>query len=94
VSGKPTGFIVGESAQLKKGDKSVAVAKQYVGVVGKVENCQVGYSTPITAIMAISICDISTTTPKISLTPRYQAWGFLSSKVKYCTEFSNSSDLS
>jgi len=42
ITGKPTGFIVDESAHLKKGDKSVAVAKQYAGVVGKVENCQVG----------------------------------------------------
>jgi SRSO17 transposase len=42
MGGKPTGFIVDESAHLKKGDKSVAVAKQYAGVVGKVENCQVG----------------------------------------------------
>ncbi|HAP63384.1 MAG TPA: hypothetical protein DCR93_29095 [Cytophagales bacterium] len=28
-------------AHLKKGDKSVAVGKQYAGLVGKVENCQV-----------------------------------------------------
>lgn len=42
MGGKPTGFIVDESAHLKKGDKSVGVAKQYAGVVGKVENCQVG----------------------------------------------------
>ena len=41
-SGKPTGFVIDESAHLKKGDKSVGVAKQYAGVVGKVENCQVG----------------------------------------------------
>jgi SRSO17 transposase len=38
----PTGYIIDESAHLKKGDESVAVAKQYAGVVGKVENCQVG----------------------------------------------------
>ncbi len=41
-SGKLTGFIVDESAHLKKGEKSVGVSKQYAGVVGKVENCQVG----------------------------------------------------
>jgi len=39
---KPTGLIIDESAHLKKGDKSVGVSKQYAGVVGKVENCQVG----------------------------------------------------
>ena len=42
ISGKPIGLIVDESAHLKKGIKSVAVSKQYAGVVGKVENCQVG----------------------------------------------------
>lgn len=40
--GKPTGLIIDESAHLKKGNKSVGVGKQYAGVVGKVENCQVG----------------------------------------------------
>jgi len=41
-SNKPTGFIIDESGHLKKGIKSVGVGKQYAGVVGKVENCQVG----------------------------------------------------
>jgi SRSO17 transposase len=41
-SKKPTGLIVDESSHLKKGTKSVAVGKQYAGVVGKVDNCQVG----------------------------------------------------
>lgn len=41
-SKKPVGLIVDESGHLKKGDKSVGVSKQYAGVVGKVENCQVG----------------------------------------------------
>ncbi|MCP4457643.1 MAG: transposase [Cytophagales bacterium] len=41
-SGKPTGLIVDESAHLKKGNKSVGVSKQYAGVVGMVENSQVG----------------------------------------------------
>lgn len=38
----PTGYLIDESAHLKKGRGSVGVAKQYAGVVGKVENCQVG----------------------------------------------------
>jgi SRSO17 transposase len=42
VSKQPVGLIVDESGHLKKGEKSVAVSKQYAGVVGKVENCQVG----------------------------------------------------
>jgi SRSO17 transposase len=41
-TGAPTGYIIDESAHLKKGNESVGVAKQYAGVVGKVENCQVG----------------------------------------------------
>lgn len=36
------GYIIDESAHLKKGTQSVGVARQYAGVVGKVENCQVG----------------------------------------------------
>ena len=42
ISGLPTGLLIDESAHLKKGDKSVGVARQYAGVVGKVDNCQVG----------------------------------------------------
>ena len=41
-SKKPIGVIIDESSHLKKGTKSVAVGKQYAGVAGKVENCQVG----------------------------------------------------
>ena len=45
----PIGFIIDESSQAKKGDKSVGVARQYCGSKGKVENCQVAvygaYST-------------------------------------------------
>jgi SRSO17 transposase len=41
-TGAPTGYIIDESAHLKKGNESVGVAKQYAGVAGKVENCQVG----------------------------------------------------
>lgn len=38
----PVGYIVGESAHLKKGGKSVGVSRQYAGVIGKVDNSQVG----------------------------------------------------
>jgi SRSO17 transposase len=41
-SGVPTGLLIDESAHLKKGDKSVGVSRQYAGVIGKVDNCQVG----------------------------------------------------
>ena len=42
TNGLPVCLILDESAHLKKGDKSVGVARQYAGVVGKVDNCQVG----------------------------------------------------
>lgn len=39
---KPIGYIVDESSHLKKGKMSVGVTRQYAGVIGKVDNCQVG----------------------------------------------------
>ena len=41
ISGKPTGLIFDETSHLKKGNKSVGVKRQYAGVSGKVDNCQV-----------------------------------------------------
>jgi SRSO17 transposase len=38
----PVGYIIDESAHLKKGKESVGVSRQYAGVAGKVDNCQVG----------------------------------------------------
>lgn len=40
--GERTGLIIDESSHLKSGGKSVGVARQYAGVIGKVDNCQVG----------------------------------------------------
>jgi SRSO17 transposase len=39
---RDVGYIIDESAHLKKGKHSVGVARQYAGVSGKVDNCQVG----------------------------------------------------
>jgi hypothetical protein len=43
-------LVVDETGFLKKGEKSVGVARQYSGRAGKVENCQIGvflaYATP------------------------------------------------
>ncbi len=39
---RDVGYIIDESAHLKKGKHSAGVARQYAGVVGKVDNCQVG----------------------------------------------------
>ena len=41
-NGQPVGYIVDESAHLKKGKKSVGADRQYAGVIGKVDNSQVG----------------------------------------------------
>ena len=35
-------LVIDETGFLKKGEKSVGVARQYTGTAGKVENCQVG----------------------------------------------------
>jgi SRSO17 transposase len=35
-------LVIDETGFLKKGEKSVGVARQYSGTAGKVENCQVG----------------------------------------------------
>lgn len=35
-------YVVDESAHLKKGKSSVGVARQWAGVAGKLDNCQVG----------------------------------------------------
>lgn len=40
--GRPTGYLIDESAHLKKGRASVGVSRQYAGVIGKVDNCQTG----------------------------------------------------
>ncbi len=38
----PTGLVLDESATVKNGNASVGVGRQYAGVVGNVENCQMG----------------------------------------------------
>lgn len=49
--GEPGGVLaVDETGFLKKGTKSVGVARQYSGTAGRIENCQIGvflgYATP------------------------------------------------
>lgn len=39
---RDVGYILDESAHRKKGRHSVGVGRQYAGVIGKVDNCQVG----------------------------------------------------
>ncbi len=42
LNGLPVGYVIDESSHLKKGKKSVGVGRQYAGVIGKVDNSQVG----------------------------------------------------
>jgi len=44
-------LVVDESAFAKKGRKSVGVARQWNGGLGKVDNCQVGVFTALDAAM-------------------------------------------
>ena len=43
-------LVIDETGFLKKGDKSVGVARQYSGTAGRIENCQIGvflaYASP------------------------------------------------
>lgn len=44
---RDVGYIIDESAHRKKEKQSVGVARQYAGVIGKVDNCQVGVYTSL-----------------------------------------------
>ena len=63
-SAKPTGFIIDESSHLKKGKESVGVARQYAGVSGKVENCQVAVYASLCNQENTTIIDTSLFLPK------------------------------
>ncbi|MCD4696900.1 MAG: transposase [Bacteroidales bacterium] len=53
----PVGLILDEKAHLKKGKKSAGVSRQYAGVIGKVDNCQVGVYSSICAEKYATIID-------------------------------------
>lgn len=60
----PVGYIVDESAHLKKGKKSVGVGRQYAGVIGKVDNCQVGVYASLVNCTSASIINERIFLPK------------------------------
>lgn len=60
----PTGLIIDESATLKKGTESVGVARQYAGVVGKVDNCQVAVYCSLTNNENSTLIDTSLFLPQ------------------------------
>ena len=62
--GKPTGLIIDESAHLKKGNESVGVARQYAGVAGKVDNCQVAVYCSLTTAENSTLIDTALFLPQ------------------------------
>jgi SRSO17 transposase len=61
---KPTGLIIDESSHLKKGDESVGVARQYAGVAGKVDNCQVAVYCTLTNDENVTLIDTTLFLPQ------------------------------
>ncbi len=53
-----TCFIIDESAITKKGTKSVGVARQWNGRLGKVDNCQVGVFGALNCRSRVSLVDV------------------------------------
>ena len=53
-----TCFIIDESAITKKGTKSVGVARQWNGRLGKVDNCQVGVFGALNCRKRVSLVDV------------------------------------
>ena len=60
----PTGYIIDESAHLKKGKASIGVANQYAGVAGKVDNCQVAVYSSLVNDTRATIINESIFLPK------------------------------
>jgi len=69
----PTGYIIDESAHLKKGNELVGVANQYAGVAGKVDNCHVSVYSSLVNDNRATIINEKLFLPKswISSTERY-----------------------
>ena len=58
------GCTVDEKSHLKKGTKSVGVARQYAGTIGKVDNCQVGVYLSLCASKYATISNYRLYLPK------------------------------
>ena len=59
-----TGLIIDETSFPKAGKKSVAVARQWCGTLGKVENCQVGVFTSLVRGSSAALIDCRLYVPK------------------------------
>jgi SRSO17 transposase len=62
---RDTCLIIDESGILKKGDKSVGVARQWCGQYGKVDNCQVGVFASLSCRNDATLIDARLYLPKI-----------------------------
>lgn len=50
-------LVIGETGFVKKGDRSVGVARQYPGISGQIENCQVGVFLAYTSRFGHALID-------------------------------------
>jgi len=58
IGGQDDSFLVGdESGFSKKGDKSMGVARQWNGRLGKIDNCQVGVFTALARQDRVTLID-------------------------------------
>jgi SRSO17 transposase len=81
-------LLFDESAHTKKGTKSVGVARQYSGQLGKVDNCQVAVYGALSADKYCSLIDARLYLPQdwTSDKSRCKSAGIPSSEIKYRTK--------
>jgi SRSO17 transposase len=81
-------LLIDESGHTKKGDKSVGVARQYSGQLGKVDNCQIAVYAALSADKYCSLIDARLYLPEswTSDSKRCKAAGIPPADVKYKTK--------
>lgn len=81
-------FLIDESAHTKKGAKSVGVARQYSGQLGKVDNCQVAVYGALSADKYCSLVDARLYLPEewTSDKSRCKSAGIPTTEIKYKTK--------
>jgi SRSO17 transposase len=86
--GGPVALLVDESAHTKKGTKSVGVARQYNGRLGKVDNCQVAVYAALSSGSHYSLVDTRLYLPKewVCDKARCKAAGIPAKEIKHRTK--------
>jgi SRSO17 transposase len=81
-------LLIDESAHTKKGDKSVGVARQYSGQLGKVDNCQIAVYAALSADKYCGLVDVELYLPLewVSDKKRCKAAGVPDTAIKYKTK--------